>query len=179
MKKLFISLLLSGLLAACTNSVPSPVIEMTGLYVNDGEVDYAGQMEALPVLQVGDEMAISLRLDGNGEELNTFLVKEDTSQIKKAAVSIDFEQVAEETLSNDREFTDKKSGKLGFKDGVSQALVGVRATVQAITPEGVKLKFYLFSKPVDCEGAKYELNIKTAETPAQSRFATKASSRTD
>lgn len=114
------------------------------------------------MLKVGDEMSISLKLDGRGEDLNTFLVKEDTSEIKKAAVSIDIAQVAEETLSNDKEFTDKKSGKLGFKDGVSQACVGVRAKVCAITPEGVKLKFYLFSKPVDCEGAKYELNIRTA-----------------
>lgn len=162
MKKLFVSLLLPGLLAACTSSAPSPVIEMAGLYVNDNGVDYARQMEALPLLKVGDEMAISLKLDGRGEDLNTFLVKEDTSEIKKAAVSIDIAQVAEETLSSDKEFTDKKSGKLGFKDGVSQACVGVRAKVCAITPEGVKLKFYLFSKPVDCEGAKYELNIPTA-----------------
>lgn len=163
MKKLFVSLLLPGLLAACTNSAPCPVIEMASLYINDTGVDYAPQMEALPLLKVGDEMVISLKLDGRGEELNTFLVKEDASEIDEAAVSIDIEQVAEETLSNDKEFTDKKSGKLGFKDGVSQALVGVRATVRAVTPEGVKLKFYLFSKPVDCEGAKYELNIGTTE----------------
>lgn len=161
MKNLFAFLCLSGLFTACTDSVPSPVIEMAGLYINDNGVDYAQQIEALPLLKVDDEMTISLKLDGRGEDLNTFLVKEDTSEIKKAAVSIDIEQVEEETLSNDKEFTDKKSGKLGFKDGVSQAWVGVRAKVRTITPEGIRLKFYLFSKPADGEGAKYELNIKT------------------
>ena len=47
MKKLFFPLLsLCLLTTACKDSVPSPTIEMQGLYVNDGEMDYTRQMEA-------------------------------------------------------------------------------------------------------------------------------------
>ena len=67
---------------------------------------------------VDDELEISLKLDGNGEELNTFLVKEETPGSKETAVEIDFNDLPEETLSDDKEFTDKDNGKLGFKDGV-------------------------------------------------------------
>ena len=112
---------------------------------------------------VDDELEISLKLDGNGEELNTFLVKEETPGSKETAVEIDFNDLPEETLSDDKEFTDKDNGKLGFKDGVSQTQIGIRANVQQVTEDGVKLKFYLFSKPVNCEGAKYELEIKTSD----------------
>lgn len=46
MKKLFFPLLsLCLLTTACKDSVPSPTIEMQGLYVNDGEMDYTRQME--------------------------------------------------------------------------------------------------------------------------------------
>ena len=78
-------------------------------------------------------------------------------------MEIDFNDLPEETLSDDKEFTDKDNGKLGFKDGVSQTQIGIRAKVQQVTEDGVKLKFYLFSKPVNCEGAKYELEIKTSD----------------
>ena len=150
MKKLFFPLLsLCLLTTACKDSVPSPTIEMQGLYVNDGEMDYTRQMEALPPLKVDDELEISLKLDGNGEELNTFLVKEETPGSKETAVEIDFNDLPEETLSDDKEFTDKDNGKLGFKDGVSQTQIGIRAKVQQVTEDGVKLKFYLFSKPVN------------------------------
>ena len=53
MKKLFFPLLsLCLLTTACKDSVPSPTIEMQGLYVNDGEMDYTRQMEALPPLKL-------------------------------------------------------------------------------------------------------------------------------
>ncbi len=164
MRKLFFPLLsLCLLTTACKDSVPSPTIEMEGLYVNGGEMDYARQMEALPPLKVDDELEISLKLDGNGEELNTFLVKEESLGSEATAVTVDFNELPEEALSGDKEFTDKDNGKLGFKDGVSQTKVGLRAKVQQVTEAGVKLKFYLFSKPVNCEGAKYELEIKTSD----------------
>ena len=35
----------------------------------------------MPSLKVGDEMTVSLRLDGNGEDLNTFIVKEAAEQL--------------------------------------------------------------------------------------------------
>ena len=56
-------------------------------------------------LKVDNELEISLKLDGNGEELNTFLVKEETPGSKETAVEIDFNDLPEETLSDDKEFT--------------------------------------------------------------------------
>ena len=103
-----------GRTAAGKDSVPSPTIEMEGLYINDGEMDYARQMEALPPLKVDDELEISLKLDGNGEELNTFLVKDETLGSEVNAVAIDFNELPEEALSDDMEFKDKDNGKLGF-----------------------------------------------------------------
>ncbi|WP_455593261.1 DUF5035 family protein [Bacteroides sp.] len=161
MKKLLAFVLPLSLLAACTSSVPSPVIEVTGLYLNDDETDYAQRMGEIPLLKVDDEMDIQLRLDGNGEELNTFLV--DTSEVNKEKVTIAFDEIPEETLSKDKEFTDKENGKLGFKDGVSQTVVGVKAKVCKVTPEGVTFRFYLFSKPAESEGAKYELKVGTTD----------------
>ena len=74
MRKLFFPLLsLCLLTTACKDSVPSPTIEMEGLYINDGEMDYARQMEALPPLKVDDELEISLKLDGNGEAVSHLL----------------------------------------------------------------------------------------------------------
>lgn len=161
MRKLLAFVLPLSLLAACTNSVPSPLIEVTGIYINEGETDYARHLSDLPSLKVDDEMDICLKLDGNGEELNTFLV--DTSEENKEKIAIAFDKLAEETLSKDKEFTDKENGKLGFKDGVSQTVVGVKAKVRKVTSEGVTIRFYLFSKSVDGEGAKYELKINTTE----------------
>lgn len=161
MKELLAFVLPLSLLTACADSAPSPVIEVTGIYVNEDNTDYAQRLSELPSLSVDDEMDIHLRLDGNGEYLNTFLV--DTSEVNKEKIAIAFDGLAEETLSKDKEFTDKENGKLGFKDGISQTVVGVKAKVRKITPEGVTFRFYLFSKSVDGEGAKYELKIKTSE----------------
>ena len=161
MKKLLAFLLPVSLLTACISSAPSPVIEVAGLYINGDDTDYTQHMNEMPSLKLDDEMTISLKLDGNGEELNTFLV--DTSEVNKQKVTIVFDEVSDETLSKDKEFTDKDNGRLGFKDGVSQTLVGVKAKVRKITPEGVTFRFYLFSKPADCEGAKYELKVRTAD----------------
>lgn len=162
MKKLLAFLFSLSLLTACTDSVPSPIIEMARLYLNDdNRVDYAQRMGELPLLKVDDEIDIRLKLDGNGEDLNTFLV--DTSEVNKEKVTIAFNMIQEETLSKDKEFTDKENGKLGFKDGVSQIVVGVKAKVCKVTPEGVTLRFYLFSKPAESEGAKYELKVGTTE----------------
>lgn len=75
-------------------------------------------MEVLFFFKVDDEFEILLKLDGNGEELNMFLVKEEILGSKEIVVEIDFNDLLEEMFSDDKEFMDKDNGKLGFKDGV-------------------------------------------------------------
>lgn len=160
MKKLLPLLLLPFLLGACSNSASSPVIEVKNLYINGDEtVDYARDMESMPLLQKDDEVTISLKLDGKGEDLNTFLVQEDEAG-GAASMKITFVDLADEYLSGDKEFTDKTQGKLGFKDGVPQIDFKLSTKVYQVINNEVSLKLYLFSKPVDCEGAKLELKLQ-------------------
>lgn len=160
MKKLLPWLFFSLLLGACSDSPSSPDIRITNFYVNgDEKVDYAKDMESLPPLHVNDEVTMSLNLDGNGEELNTFLVHEDMEEGSATSVKIAFLDLADAQLSQDKEFTDKEQGKLGFIDGVSRMNFKITAKVFRVTNDKVLLKLYLFSKPVDCEGAKLELEL--------------------
>ena len=87
MKKLLLVSLLLPLLVSCSGSVESPVIEITGFFIGDDIKDYSKDMASMPSLKVGDEMTVSLRLDGNGEDLNTFIVKEAAEQLGIKAVS--------------------------------------------------------------------------------------------
>lgn len=81
MKKLLLVSLLLPLLVSCSGSAESPVIEITGFFIGDDTKDYSKDMASMPSLKVGDEMTVSLRLDGNGEDLNTFIVKEAAEQL--------------------------------------------------------------------------------------------------
>lgn len=160
MKKLLSWLFFSLLLGACSDSPPSPDIRIAHFYINDDEtIDYAKKLESLPSLEVSDVVTISLHLDGNGEELNTFLVQEDKEEGDAASMKIAFADLPDAELSQDKEFTDKDQGKLGFIDGVSQMNFKITGKVLRVTNEKVSLKLYLFSKPVDCEGTKVELEF--------------------
>ena len=81
MKKQLLAPLLLLLLAACSGSAESPVIEITGFFIEGDTKDYSEDMASIPSLKVGDEVTVSLTLDGNGEDLNTFIVKEDQQQL--------------------------------------------------------------------------------------------------
>lgn len=160
MRKLLLFSLVLLFFTACSDSAESPIIEVIGFSVNDEPINYADKIDLIPSLHIDDEVTISLKLDGNGEELNTFLVKEEVAGADAQTVAIHFEGLPEGQLSNDKEFTDKENGKLGFKDGISQTFLELKAKVNKIADDKVTLRFYLFSKPADCEGAKYELILK-------------------
>lgn len=162
MKKLLLAWVLLLLLAACADSTSSPVIELTKCFVNDDGIDYAKRMETLPSLQKGDEVTLLLKLDGRGEELNTFLVKEKKEEEQMETMKITFVGPSEDQLSEDKEFTDQAKGKLGFTDGVNQIQFEIKAKVIQVVNQEVTLLLYLFSKPADCEGAKLELKLKMA-----------------
>lgn len=147
-------LLLLPLLAACSGSAPSPVIKITGLYISGDEKDYAQEQSAMPSLKVGDEVLVSLKLDGNGEELNTFIVQDGNEQLR-----IEEFDLPKAGVSDDKNFTKLDEGIVGFENGVHRTELKVRAKVQTVKSEDATLTFYLFSR-AECDGAQQEVEMK-------------------
>lgn len=155
MKKLLPFLPLLLLLAACSSTAPSPVIQITGLFLNGDEKDYAKELSLMPSLKVGDEVLVSLKLDGSGEELNTFIVQDDDQQL-----TIEEFELPEVGVSGDKNFTKLDEGIVGFENGVKQTELKVKARVRAVNDEDATLLFYLFSR-AECDAAKQEVDMKT------------------
>lgn len=154
MKKLLPFLPLLLLLAACSNSAPSPVIKITGLFLNGDEKDYAKEQSSMPSLKVGDEVLVSLQLDGSGEELNTFIVQDNDQQL-----NIEEFYLPETGVSTETNFTDLDKGVVGFENGVKQTELKVKAKVKAVNDEDATLLFYLFSR-AECDGDQKEVDMK-------------------
>ncbi|KAA6321349.1 hypothetical protein EZS27_028990 [termite gut metagenome] len=75
-KLLFVFLVLNFLFSACKTSEDDiPVIEMVSLYVNDSKTNYRDKTEDLPVLAIGDELTIELKLTGRKMGLSRFLIQ--------------------------------------------------------------------------------------------------------
>lgn len=154
MKKI-VSLLFSLLLlAACSNNGLSPVITVTSLYVNDDITDYAKTLESMPSLVVGDEVNVTLELNGNGAELKTFQVNR-AAEIKLDSLGYEKREVTSET-----DFTDVEEGRLRFVDGVNDTRLLVKAKVISTTEKETKLSFYLSSK-AEANAAQCDLILKT------------------
>ena len=154
-------LLLPLFLGACSDSGESPIIKIEKLSVNTDsdsdnskEEDYTNRMDNLPALKVGDKVNAFLFLDGNGAELKAFSLQKDDELDTKVFCN-------ETEVSTEGNLTDKDKGQLRFKDGVIQARIMVRATIEHVDENGdVKLEFYLSSK-AECEGAEEVIGLKT------------------
>lgn len=155
MKKLLPFLLLPLLFAACSGNEPSPVIEVAGVFVNDDETNYAKEIDKMPALNVGDEVDLTLLLNGSGADLKTFQLSSDT-EVKTELVYQDAD------VSKELDFTDVEKGRLRFVDGVESTELTVKAIVRTITKEDSKLVFYLSSK-AECDGAQCEVSLKTGK----------------
>ena len=140
MKKQLLAPLLLLLLAACSGSAESPVIEITGFFIEGDTKDYSEDMASIPSLKVGDEVTVSLTLDGNGEDLNTFIVKEDQRQLGIK----DFD--LPNGVSSDKNFTRPEEGIIKFEDGVRNTVLKVKMRVQTVADADAILSFYLSSK---------------------------------
>lgn len=160
MKKLLLASLLPLFLAACSNSAQSPVIEVTGFFIEGDAKDYSQDMTSVPSLKVGDEVTVSLKLDGNGEDLNTFIVKEDQQQLGIK----DFDLPS--SVSSEKNFTKPEEGIIKFGDGVQQTILKVKILVQTVVDADAMLTFYLSSK-AECESAQEKIELKTEEEAAE------------
>lgn len=158
MRKLLFASLLPLLLASCSGSAESPVIKITGFFVNDDTKDYSQEMEFMPLLEVNDEVTVELQLDGNGEDLNTFIVQGEDQQLSIEKLF----DLPDWGVSSDKNFTKLDQGIVGFENGVRQAKLKVKAKVKSVTDDDATLVFYLFSR-AECEGAQEELELKTEQ----------------
>lgn len=139
MKNLFSLFICILFFAGCSDGdADEPVIEIKTIYLNDNsDKNYA--VFTLPVLHVGDELSISMKLNGNGKDLKSFFVVLDENQ---AATLLNM-AYAEDEVSSDPNFTDPKSGKLGFTDNVETTDIVVKVKITSINEEENSLSFYL------------------------------------
>lgn len=156
MKKLLLESLLPIVLASCSDSAESPVIEVTGFYIEGDTKDYSSDMASVPSLKEGDEVTVSLKLDGKGEDLNTFIVREDRKQLGIK----DFD--LPNSVSSEKNFTKPEEGIIKFGDGVQETILKVKVRVQTVADADAMLTFYLSSK-AECESAQEKIELKTEE----------------
>ena len=114
----------------------------------------------MPSLKVGDEMTVSLRLDGNGEDLNTFIVKEAAEQLGIKGFDLPGGVSSESDLSK------PENGVITFKDGIQYTELKVEVCVKTVADADAILAFYLSSK-AECESAQEKIELKT-ETKKES-----------
>ena len=149
MKKQLLAPLLLLLLAACSGSAESPVIEITGFFIEGDTKDYSEDMASIPSLKVGDEVTVSLTLDA-------FIVKEDQQQLGIK----DFD--LPNGVSSEKNFTRPEEGIIKFEDGVRNTVLKVKMRVQTVADADAILSFYLSSK-AECESAQEKIELKTED----------------
>lgn len=162
MKQLFYLLFITLLAQACTPSAESPLIEITEVTLNDDPTDYSHSLSDIPCLNTGDRLTIRLSLDGNGEELNTFIIQEkeqESGQLSHITLNL-----PESGVTSDKNFTRPEEGIIGFENGVRQISLSVETTVLSVSQEEIILEMFLFSK-AECDGGSKVLHLRTVQNP--------------
>lgn len=160
MRKILFLLLTVILSQACTSTSENPIIEITSVTLNDSSLNYNSSAEAMPELKKGDELTIGLSLNGNGEELNTFIVHEE-NELEKQLDEIDID-LPDTGVSEDKNFTRPEEGIITFKNNVYQANLTLEAKVKDIKRDFLTLNLYLFSRS-ESEGDVKLIRFRTAQ----------------
>lgn len=152
MRNIVLLLFCSVLLLSCSTDDKSetPILNLVGIFVNDDKTNYARYLDDLPSLSVGDEVDISFYLNGNGNYLRTFVLKNENPTIN-TSLFFYVDDVSDE-------LTEINNGLLAFKD-IEETNVAVKAKVVSFSEEDACLSFFLSSKAIDCEGATFKLNL--------------------
>ncbi|MCD7902135.1 MAG: DUF5035 family protein [Bacteroides sp.] len=151
MKKVFVLCFFFIFLFGCsTDDSDTPILKLIGVYVNDDDTNYAKYPERLPPLSVSDEVDISFSLNGNGNYLRTFVMRNENSNIT-TTMFFYVDDVSDE-------LTDIENGLLAFKD-IEETNVAIKAIVTSLSEEDPSLSFFLSSKAVDSQGATFKLDL--------------------
>lgn len=142
MKKIFLLFTLLVFLSSCLSTGETPIIIVDSLLVN-GEIPecYLSNNVGTPILKEGDELELTLQLDGNGANLQTF-------SIGIPQKYLDLELIYDaELVTTEEELIDVESGLLRFSDGVEKAQIKLLAQVEEVLDdrETLTLSFYLSS----------------------------------
>ncbi len=161
---LILSLFLAFSFSACTNSDgdDTPVINVLGVFLNDGDTNYARQWDALPVLTRRDTLDVIMKLDGKGADLKSFqgsLLNDEQGSL----IKIILEEANSEDISDDPNFTNRDEYRLGFVDGVATSEITARICIRTTQEEEIDLGFYLFVKENTSQGDPLKLLLQTGE----------------
>lgn len=150
MKKLILTIILGAVsFFSCSFETPeSPAIKMESCTVNGESVSLP-----LPSVKAGDVVELTLDLEGNGSELQTFQADADAEDVKMSLTEYDKSRV-----SDDKNFTKIDECLLRFVDGVTISSVKVKATVQQKNDDKMCMKFYLSAKSAS-EGTALEIDM--------------------
>lgn len=155
MRKLLIIFCIPLLCLCCSDSESErPIMEIVGIYIDgdEEEINYVDQFSKIPDLGVGDVIDFSFILDGNGNNLRSFILGYEKS---------DFETLMDLTdgeISPD--FSDLNGGKAVFVDGIIETEVTVKVKIKA--PLTTKpLSFHLNPKSPDSKSAIIGLDLKS------------------
>lgn len=148
-KNLLMVLFGTFMLSSCSSDLAvSPAIDIEKYSINGVAV------QGSPLVKVGDELELQLDLKGNGSDLKTFQAKANKTEMNLILTNYE-----KQNVSQDKNFTDVTACKISFVDGVMHSSVTVKAKVQSVQEDMLKLNFYLSAK-ADCEGSTLELDLK-------------------
>lgn len=132
-----------------TSDSDMPTLELTGAYLEGDEINYVYSLDRLPPLALGDCIDLTFHLDGNGNYLKTFVIKNEGSSLTTAMTYIS-EDVSEQ-LSEEFEGV--------FFNDILQTEVGVKAKVVKLKEEKPVLSFFLSTKTAKAKGATLTLEL--------------------
>lgn len=160
MKKIVLSLLPLLFFCGCTDSESDrPVMEIVGVFIegDEDEINYAEKYNRMPSLCKGDKVDILIELDGNGNDLYSFIV-ESIGDGLKTVVFFQLDEISEEL---------SKENQLIFNDGISKTGLTVKAEILKDQDGEQLLFFFLNSKGLDSEGAEVHYVLPTQQKKAE------------
>ena len=156
MIKNYILILFVLFLWGCTSVNDTPTINISLVSIN-GEIqnNYNLNNEEFIKLETGDELGLTLVLNGHGNELQTFNMSLTDDDLN-AELLYDTKSVTTEG-----NLSDPANGRLRFTDGVTRTEVSLISTIDSITYDGqdIIISFYL-SSATSSEGAMQMVTLK-------------------
>lgn len=156
MRKLLFLFCMPLLCLSCSKSgSDKPIMEIVGIYIDgdEEEINYVDQFNKIPDLETGDVIDILFTLDGNGDDLRSFIVSNDNSTIETVLFFIGDEVSPE--------FSELNNGIAVFVDGVNETGVTVKVKVKASLTNEKPISFHLNPKSPDSESAIIGVELKS------------------
>ena len=155
MIKNFIFIVIVIIFYGCTSTGESPTIVISSVSIN-GEIQNENYPnDEIIELKEKDALELTLLLNGNGGDLQAFLMACDEG-------SLDTELVYDDNaVTTEGNLTDPANGHLRFLDGVNRTEVSIMSTIETISKddEEIILSFYLSSNSAN-EGARSVITLK-------------------